>query len=141
VQTLGSVSTASRFAAAMGLSVLVWALQVATYHLTAMAAGFHLPLVGTVACLLAVNIGFAIRATPGNVGFFQFVFAVTAEQFGIPRNDAIAVSLLIQTIQIIPVALIGVALAPEFIFKGARRAGSGAAAEESQKLSAAAREP
>ena len=35
----------------------------------------------------------------------------------IARNDAIAVSLLIQTIQIIPMTALGVALAPEFIFR------------------------
>ena len=54
------MSTASRLASALTLAVLVWALQVATYHLTAMAAGFNIPLVGTVACILAVNVGFAI---------------------------------------------------------------------------------
>ena len=120
VQTLGSVSTPSRFAAAMGLSVVVWALQVATYHLTAMAAGFSLPLVGTVACLLAVNIGFAVRVTPGNVGLFQMMYAVTAQAFGMDKDAAIAVAFLIQTQQILPVTLLGVALAPEFIF-GKRR--------------------
>ena len=120
VQTLGSVSTGRRFTAAMGLSVLVWSLQVATYHLTAMAAGFHIPLVGTVACLLAVNIGFAIRATPGNVGLFQMVYAVTSQAFGMDKDAAIAVGFLIQTQQILPVTALGVALAPEFIF-GKRR--------------------
>jgi glycosyltransferase 2 family protein len=120
LQTLGSVSTASRFSAAMGLSVLVWALQVATYHLTAMAAGFRLPLVGTIACIIAVNIGFAVRATPGNVGLFQMVYAVTSQAFGMDRDAAIAVGFLIQTQQILPVTALGVALAPEFIF-GRRR--------------------
>ena len=120
LHTLGSVSTGPRFAGAMALSVLVWALQVATYHLTAMAAGFNLPLVGTVACLIAVNIGFAIRATPGNVGLFQVMYAVTAEFFGMDKNQAIAVAFLIQTQQILPVTALGIALAPEFIF-GKRR--------------------
>lgn len=120
VQTLGSVSTAPRFASAMALSVLVWALQVATYHLTAMAAGFSIPLVGTVACILAVNIGFAIRATPGNVGLFQMMYAVTSQAFGMDKDAAIAVAFLIQTQQILPVTALGVALAPEFIF-GKRR--------------------
>jgi uncharacterized protein (TIRG00374 family) len=124
LHTLGSVSTASRFAGAMGLSVLVWALQVATYHLTAMAAGFRIPLVGTVACLIAVNIGFAIRATPGNVGLFQVMYAVTAEFFGMDKNSAIAVAFLIQTQQILPVTGLGVALAPEFIFGKRRPLGS-----------------
>jgi uncharacterized protein (TIRG00374 family) len=123
LHTLGSVSTASRFAGAMALSVLVWALQVATYHLTAMAAGFRLPLVGTVACLIAVNIGFAIRATPGNVGLFQVMYAVTAEFFGMDKNQAIAVAFLIQTQQILPVTALGIAMAPEFIFSRRRALG------------------
>ena len=123
LDTLGSVSTASRFAGAMSLSVLVWALQVATYHLTAMAAGFRLPLVGTVACLIAVNIGFAIRATPGNVGLFQVMYAVTAEFFGMDKNQAIAVAFLIQTQQILPVTALGIAMAPEFIFSRRRALG------------------
>jgi uncharacterized protein (TIRG00374 family) len=120
LQTLGGISTAGRFSGALALSVLVWALQVATYHMTAMAAGFHLPIVGTVACLLAVNVGFAVRATPGNVGLFQMMYAVTAQAFGMDKNQAIAVAFLIQTQQILPVTAIGVALAPEFIF-GKRR--------------------
>lgn len=123
LDTLGSVSTASRFAGAMSLSVLVWALQVATYHLTALAAGFRLPLVGTVACLIAVNIGFAIRATPGNVGLFQVMYAVTAEFFGMDKNQAIAVAFLIQTQQILPVTALGIAMAPEFIFSRRRALG------------------
>lgn len=114
--TMAQVSTLPRFAAALGLSVLVWALQVATYHLTAMAAGFPIPLVGTVAALLAVNLGFALRATPGNVGLFQFLYAATAVAFGLSKDAAIAVAFLIQTQQILPVTAIGVALAPEFIY-------------------------
>ena len=61
--------------------------------------------------------GFAIRATPGNVGVFQALYALTATAFGMDSNEAIAVAFLIQTQQIIPITLIGVAMAPEFIFK------------------------
>lgn len=123
LHTLGGISTGPRFAMALLLSVVGWGLQVATYHLTAMAAGFNIPLVGTVAALLAVNLGFAIRATPGNVGFFQMMYAVAATGFGMDKNHAIAVAFLIQTQQIIPVTLLGIALAPEFIFKKRRPLG------------------
>ncbi len=115
--TVGGISTGPRFAAALVLSVSIWALQVWTYALTARSAHFNLPLVGTVAALLAVNVGFVVRATPGNVGLFQAMYALTAVGFGLDRDQAIAVALLIQTQQIIPVTLAGVALAPEFIFK------------------------
>ena len=64
-----------------------------------------------------MNIGFATRATPGNVGVFQAAYALTATSFGMDRDQAIAVAFLIQAQQIIPVTLLGVALAPEFVFK------------------------
>jgi uncharacterized protein (TIRG00374 family) len=116
-QTIGGISTGPRFAAALVLSVAIWAMQVWTYSLTARSADFNIPLVGTVAAILAVNLGFALRATPGNVGVFQAFYAFVAVAFGMDRDKAIAVAFLIQTQQIIPVTLLGVALAPEFIFK------------------------
>lgn len=115
--TIGGISTGPRFVAALCLSVAIWALQVWTYSLTARAADFNISLVGTVAALLAVNVGFAVRATPGGVGVFQALYALTATAFGMDSDQALAVAFLIQTQQIIPVTLIGVALAPEFIFK------------------------
>jgi uncharacterized protein (TIRG00374 family) len=115
--TIGGISTGPRFIVALVLSVAIWAMQVWTYALTARSADFNLSLVGTVSALLAVNVGFALRATPGNVGVFQAFYALTASAFGMDSDQAIAVALLIQSQQIIPVTLIGVALAPEFIFK------------------------
>ena len=111
------LATGPRFIGALALSMIAWVGQIYTFELAAEAAHVSIPPAGSLAALLAVNLGLLIRATPGNVGFFQFVFALATEPFGVPRNDAIAVSLLIQTIQILPVTLIGVALAPEFIFK------------------------
>jgi uncharacterized protein (TIRG00374 family) len=122
MHTLAGISTGPRFTAALALSVGIWALQVATYALTAAAAHIPLPVVGTVACLLAVNIGFAIRATPGNVGVFQMLYAATATAFGVDENQALAVAFLIQTQQILPVTILGIALAPEFIFQKRRKA-------------------
>jgi len=121
VRTIAQVSSGPRFIAALLLSVAAWALQVATYQLTAQSAHLPMTTVATVAALLAVNLGFALRATPGNVGLFQAAYAATAVAFGMNDNQAIAVAFLIQAQQILPVTLIGVALAPEFIFKKAKR--------------------
>jgi uncharacterized protein (TIRG00374 family) len=118
--TLASVSTVPRFVAAMLLSIGSWGLQIATYHMTARAVHFPITFTGTVACLLAVNVGFAIRPTPGNVGVFQLLYALTAAALGFDSNAAVAVAFLIQTQQILPVTAIGIALAPEFIRKGKR---------------------
>lgn len=111
------LTTGPRFLGALVVSMLSWAGQFATFQLAANAAHVAIPPAGSLAALLAINLGLLIRATPGNVGFFQFVFALAVDPFGVARNDAIAVSLLIQTLQILPVTLLGMSLAPEFIFK------------------------
>ena len=111
-----ALTTGPRFAGALAISMISWALQVATFELGASAAHIAVPSSASFAALLATNLGLIVRATPGNVGFFQFVYALTVGAFGVTRSDAIAVSLLIQTIQIIPLTVIGIGLAPEFIF-------------------------
>jgi uncharacterized membrane protein YbhN (UPF0104 family) len=121
VGTIGQVSNGPRFIAALLLSVGAWALQVLTYQMTAQAAHFPMTPVATIAALLAVNLGFALRATPGNVGLFQAAYAATAVAFGFDKETAIAVAFLIQAQQILPVTLLGVSLAPEFIFKSTKR--------------------
>jgi len=120
-QTAGRLATGPRLLAAMALSLAAWACQPWPFQFAAAAAHVSMPLAGRLACRLGPNIGPLIRATPGNVGFFQFVYALMAEQFGVARNDAIAVSLLIQTLQILPLTLIGVVLAPEFIIRRGKK--------------------
>lgn len=121
VADLGAVASPSRLGGAMARSAGAWVLQVATYHLTARAAHLPLPLAGSVAVLLAVGIGFLVRATPGNVGLFQVVYALTAGSFGVARDPAVAVALLIQMLQVIPTTVIGIALAPRLVLAGRSR--------------------
>ena len=120
-QTAGRLATGPRFLAAIALSLGSWACQLWTFQLAAAAAHVSIPVAGSLACLLGINVGLIIRATPGNVGFFQFDYALMAGQFGVPRDDAIAVSLLIQTLQILPLTLLGIVLAPEFIFRRGKK--------------------
>jgi uncharacterized membrane protein YbhN (UPF0104 family) len=103
--------------AAFALSLLAWACQVAVFAFTAWSAGSPISLAGNLAALLAVNAGLLVRATPGNVGVFQLAYALAATRFGMSSERALAVSLLIQALQIIPTTLLGVALAPEFVLR------------------------
>jgi uncharacterized membrane protein YbhN (UPF0104 family) len=98
--------------------VAAWALQVATYHLVALAAHLSLPFAGSVAAMLAVGISFLIRATPGNVGVFQVVYALTVRSFGIAEGPAVAVALLIQMLQVVPTVLVGTLVAPRLLGGG-----------------------
>ena len=107
VASVAESGSPARLATGMLLSLGAWGLQVATYHSIALAAHVPIPLAGSVAALLAIGISFLIRATPGNVGVFQVIYAVTVASFGIARGPAVATALLIQTIQVLPTVLIG----------------------------------
>lgn len=109
------LSTVPRLAVALALSLAAWALQVATYHLTALALHLPMPLAGSISALLAVGISFLVRATPGNVGVFQLIYAVTVRPFGIGEAAAVAAALLIQTIQVVPTVILGALVAPRLL--------------------------
>jgi uncharacterized membrane protein YbhN (UPF0104 family) len=117
------MATPSRLVAGLLLSLAAWSLQVATYHLAARAAHLPLPLTGSIAALLAVGISFLVRATPGNVGIFQVIYALTARSFGIAEAPAIAAALLIQTLQVVPVVALGTMAAPGLLRGTPRGAG------------------
>ena len=107
---LSSISeTASplRLTTGMAISIAAWALQVATYHTVALAAHLPISLAGSIAAMLAIGISFLIRGTPGNVGIFQVIYAMTAASFGVAKPAAVATALLIQAVQIIPTVLLG----------------------------------
>lgn len=120
-RSVAELSSGPRFAGALVLSLLAWGCQLACFALTARAAGAPLPLAGNMAALLAVNAGLLVRATPGNVGVFQLAYALVATQFGMSQETAVAVSLLIQSLQILPTTALGVALAPEFLLRRSPR--------------------
>jgi glycosyltransferase 2 family protein len=117
-RAISHLSTGWLFVQALLLSIGSWVLQIATFHLTAIAVHFPIAITGSVAAVIVVNVGFILHLTPGNVGLFQALYAASAVAFGLDQSAAIAVAILIQAQQILPVTVLGVALAPEFIFKG-----------------------
>lgn len=116
--SVSDLASPGRLAIAMLLSLGAWALQVATYHIIALAAHLPISLSGSVAAMLAVGISFLVRATPGNVGVFQVIYAVTVSRFGIAEGPAVATALLIQTIQVLPTVAIGTVVAQGLMIGG-----------------------
>ena len=110
-----TICTPSRLVMAMALSLSAWALQVATYHIVALAAHLPVTLGASVAAQLAIGISFLVRATPGNVGVFQVIYALIMRGFGIPEDAAVAAALLIQAVQVLPTLFIGTALTPALV--------------------------
>lgn len=153
VASTRTLTSGPRFAWALLISMVSWVTQLWCFQLAAMAVHVPIPPAGNLAALLTTNLGLVVRATPGNLGFFQFVYVVSVGQFGVGRDAAVAVSLLIQVIQIVPVTIIGVLLAPEFIFgsRSVRKEASvlahesepvmlGSVAEKGQELERVARQ-
>ena len=111
---LAEITRGHQLLRALAISIVSWALQLATYHLVARAAGLPASLVASGAAMLAVNVAFLLPVTPGNVGIFQVIYALVMRAFGLPGSHAIAVALMIQAIQVVPVTAIAMALAPEW---------------------------
>lgn len=96
LRTVGS----RRFGAAVSVTTMAWIAQIVAFSLCARAAGVTVPLAGTLSAIVAISMGSVVRTTPGNVGVFQFLYALAVVPFGVVRADAIAVGVLIQAIQI-----------------------------------------
>jgi uncharacterized protein (TIRG00374 family) len=129
---LATAVTGPRLLGAIALSMVSWGLQVATYHLAARSVDLHVSIANTIGLLLAENVGFLIRVTPGSVGVFQLIFAATAVAMDLPRDPAVAAAVLLQALQLIPVTVIGAVLAPNLVgnYRAARRTAARAGIED-----------
>ena len=120
-RTAATLGTPGRLGTVMAVAMISWALQAVTFSLVARAAGAPLPVAGSVATVLAVNVALIIRATPGNVGVFQVAYVATAAAFGAPRPASLAAAVLIQILQAGPALALGALLAPTFVLGWRKR--------------------
>ena len=104
------LSTARRFGIALLLSSGVWLLQVAEYAVVARSLGVELPFGASVAAMIVINAGLLLRATPGGLGYFEFAYALAVSHFGVSTDVAVAIALVIQMIEIVPVTLAAVVI-------------------------------
>jgi glycosyltransferase 2 family protein len=116
-ESVACLATRGRFGAALLCSIGVWLLQLGEYAFVARAVHLDLPFAGSVAAMLLINFGLVLRATPGGVGYFQFAYALAVSRFGVATEAAVATALLIQMVEIIPVALLAVVLTPSMARK------------------------
>ena len=115
VRTAATLGHPRRYGVVLLIAMVSWALQAVTFALVARASGAPLPVAGSVATVLAVNVALIVRATPGNVGVFQVAYVATAAAFGAPRAASLAAAVLIQLVQMIPALALGALLAPGFV--------------------------
>jgi uncharacterized protein (TIRG00374 family) len=104
------IMTRRRLALAAPFTIAVWLCELGSYHVVARAAHLPLSLGGSLLALLAVNLGFVLRATPANVGVFELSYAAAAVARGAPPGAALAVGMLIHLVQDLPTIALGLAL-------------------------------
>ena len=105
------LTTPRRFGVALLLSIGVWLLQLTEYAVVASALGSTLPFAASVAAMIAINAGLALRATPAGLGYFEFAYAVAVSQFGVATDVAVATALVIQMVEIVPVSVAALVIA------------------------------
>lgn len=114
LQSARGIATTQRLAITIALTLVDWCSELVSYSLVARAAHFPIGVSGSLLALLAVNVGFVVRVTPGNVGVFELVYAGVAHSLGLPTDVAIGVALLLHLVQDVPTAVLGLTLGARF---------------------------
>jgi glycosyltransferase 2 family protein len=89
------------------LSLAHWFIITGYYYCLFLACGLSLPFLAAVSLVVIVGIGIMLPAAPGYVGNFQYFTVVALSLFAIPREDALAYSLIAHAGQFIPVTVVG----------------------------------
>lgn len=118
------IATPRRLLITVALTLVDWCSELVSYSLVAHAAHFPIGVRGSLLALLAVNVGFLARVTPGNVGVFELVYASVAHSLGYPTDVAIGVALLLHLVQDVPTAALGLTLGARFFVSTSSTAGA-----------------
>jgi uncharacterized membrane protein YbhN (UPF0104 family) len=108
---LAAMSWGGRLLAPTALTLLSWAAEWATYHLTLRAVHLPVSYAASFTALIAVNLGGLVRLTPANVGVMQAAIVGALLPFGIDADQAVAAGLALQAIEVLPILAIAVAVA------------------------------
>ena len=57
--------------------------------------------------MAAIGLSSALPSTPGNIGVFQFVTVSVLVPFGVTHTDALAYALILQALNYVVVAILG----------------------------------
>ncbi|MBI5482560.1 MAG: flippase-like domain-containing protein [Deltaproteobacteria bacterium] len=94
-------------AAALGISLLAWSLQIGIVLLLLHSMNLALPPQAALLILLTLNLAVTVPSTPAQVGAFEVGALVALDLLGVPRAQGLAFALVYHAIQAVPLALIG----------------------------------
>jgi hypothetical protein len=108
---LAALRSPSLLGQTLGITALAWAASIAEYWLVMAAMGIHLPPVGAAFCISVIGLSSAIPAAPGYVGTQELVGVAVLGLWGVPPEQALAASLAFHAVEIVPIGLVGIAVA------------------------------
>jgi uncharacterized membrane protein YbhN (UPF0104 family) len=94
-------------AGALWYGSLNWAAQWIAFYASVVAVRGHCPIAYPLAALVFANVAGALKLTPANVGIVTASFVVAAPLFGVRADTAVAASIVVQAIEVLPVVLVG----------------------------------
>jgi uncharacterized protein (TIRG00374 family) len=105
-----------RLAGFSALTVLIWTGDGLGVLAGARALDLHIAFPVAMLLLSAMALGSALPSTPGYIGIYQFAAVMILGPFGIPRDSALAYSLVAQAVGYVVVAALGL---PSLAYSGA----------------------
>jgi uncharacterized protein (TIRG00374 family) len=88
-------------------SILVWAQAVWTLDLTLQAFSIDLPVTAVIIVLLFLVLAVMVPASPGSVGTFHAACVYGLMAYGLPKEKALSVALMVHGINFFPVIFLG----------------------------------
>jgi hypothetical protein len=90
----------------LAASLLAWTLEICVILFTLHAFGLQLPLAASFLFLMAVNLALVVPfAPPGNLGMLELGAMLALIEFGVPKEQALAIALTYHILQIIPIGI------------------------------------
>jgi uncharacterized protein (TIRG00374 family) len=84
-----------------------WGLGTLTNHTALMALGLSLPFSASLMLMVVLQMGVAVPSLPGRVGVFEGLCIVSLALFGVERDAAFAVGLVLHAVVFVPPTLLG----------------------------------
>jgi len=93
--------------AVLFLSLLVWVMEVSNYFVLMRSLSLALPITAAAFTLVVVNLGIMIPSSPGFVGTLQYFCVLALAVYSIPKDIALAYSLILHAVIFVPITALG----------------------------------
>ncbi len=90
------------------LSLVYWALVTLVNWLAIRAMDLSVPAIASLVLLVVLQMGVRIPSSPGSIGVFDYLGVISLAIFGVEKEPALAVTLLLHLIFYLPSSLVGV---------------------------------